>query len=271
MRLQLTDGYYLHFAQLSRMLQYAFENKDKNKIKSTEYVDFLGQSPKNVEALRKILVELGLLVSNKLTLTEFGQFVASYDLFFENNSTLSICHYVISSNTDNYVWYRFTNKIIPLVNNYTTEEFYNHYSDVNEINTGASANKSMHKEVKSILNAYTEQQFKNLRIIYKDYEGRYQKDSPVDIDSLTFLYCLLVYKESKEISATALTIDEIINEEDTPSRVFHLEDYQVVDILEKLNSKQLISIERFGDLNQVRFPNDLTKEKVLREIYGSQT
>lgn len=72
MRLQLTDGYYLHFSQLSRMLQYALENEDKDKISGNEYSEFLGQSPKNVEALRKILVELGLILLNKFNGFNYG-------------------------------------------------------------------------------------------------------------------------------------------------------------------------------------------------------
>ncbi len=268
MRLQLTDGYYLHFNQLSRVLQYAFENIEKSKINSVEYVDFLGQSPKKVEALRVILVELGLLNSRVLTLSEFGKYVAKHDLFFENTSSLWICHYNISCNSENYVWYRFTNKILPEVDNYIKDDFYKYYDDVVEVNKGKSAIKSMHKEVVSLINAYSKQQFKNLRLLYQDYEGKYQKEDQVEIDPLVFLYCLLMFLESKKINATALTIKEIIYEADTPSRIFHLDELKVNDILNRLHSKQLIGLEKFGDLNQVRFPNHVTKDLVLKEIYG---
>lgn len=268
MRLQLTDGYYLHFDQLSRMLQYAFENIDKPKINSAEYVEFLGQSPKKVEALRVILIELGLLNSRILTLSEFGKYVAKYDLFFENLSTLWICHYNISSNPENYVWHRFTKRLLPEVNNYAKEDFYKYYNDVGEINKGKSAIKNMHKEVVSIMNAYSRQQFKNLRLLYLDHGNKYQKDYPVVIDPVAFLYCLLLFLENKMINATALTINEIFEAEDTPSKVFHLDEIQVKDILDKLHGKQVISQEKFGDLNQVRFPNHLTKDLVLKEIYG---
>jgi len=267
-RLQLTDGYYLHFNQLSRMLQYAFENIEKPKINSIEYVDFLGQSPKNVEALRVILVQLGLLNSRVLTLSDFGKYVAKYDLFFENLSTLWICHYNISSDYDNYVWYRFTNKILSVVNNYTKEDFYKYYDDVAEINKGKSAIKNMHKEVVSLINAYSVQQFKYLRLLYKDHEDKYQRDHQAEVDPLVFLYCLLLFLENKKINATALTLNEIINDENMPSKVFHLEEPIINDILNRLHSKQLIGLEKFGDLNQARFPNHLTKELVLKEIYG---
>ena len=268
MRLQLTDGYYLYFDQFSRMLQYALENLIKPRILSVEYETALGQSSRNMESLRKMMVELGLLYSNRLTLTEFGEKAANKDLFFENINTLWICHYNISSSAENYVWYRFTNDILPKVINFSTEDFYNYYKDVSEYNKGKSAIKSMHKEVKSILNAYTEQQFKNLRLIYKDYEDKYQKDRHVEINPLVYLYCLLSYMENKNINATALTMDEIINNDDTPSRVFYLDEITVNEMLHRLHSKQIISLEKFGDLDQVRFPSTLSKEFLLNEIYG---
>ena len=268
MRLQLTDGYYLHFNQLSRMLQYAFENINKPRISSAEYIEFLGQSEMNIGALRVVLVELGLLNSRILTLSEFGKYVAKHDLFFENSCTLWICHYNISSNPENYIWYRFINKVLREVTNFAKDDFYKYYDDVVEINKGKSAIKSMHKEVVSLINAYSKQQFKNLRLLYQDYEGKYQKDDPVDIDPLVFLYCLLVFLDSKGIIATALTLKEILNENDTPAKVFHLNELQVNDILNRLHSKQLIGLEKFGDLNQIRLPNHLTKDLVLQEIYG---
>ena len=126
----------------------------------------------------------------------------------------------------------------------------------------------MHKEVVSLINAYSVQQFKYLRLLYKDHEDKYQRDHQAEVDPLVFLYCLLLFLENKKINATALTLNEIINDENMPSKVFHLEEPIINDILNRLHSKQLIGLEKFGDLNQARFPNHLTKELVLKEIYG---
>ena len=250
------------------MVQYAYENIDKDKIPSVGYQEYLGAGKKSIEAFRVILVELGIFNSRILTLSEFGRYVARYDLFFENISTLWICHYNISSKPENYVWYRFNNTILPRLDNYTYEDFYKYYDDVTELIRGERAVKNMHKEVKSVLNAYSIQQFRHLRLIYKDHENKYQMDIPGEVDPLVFLFCLLRYKENKNINATSLTIDEIINNVDTPSRVLHLNDSKVNDLINKLHRKQLISLEKFGELNQIRFPNDLTKDMVLKEIYG---
>ncbi len=270
MRLQLTDGYYLHFEQFSRMLQYARENLIKNKISSAEYVDVLGQSPKSVEAFRKMLIEMGVLLPKKFTLTEFGEFVAKHDLFFESLDTLWICHYNISSNPENYVWHRFTNTILPQMENYTREDVYNYFNDLSEYNTGVRAVRNMHKEVKSILNAYTKQQFKKLKLIYIDYENKFQKDKPVEISPLVFLYTLLHYVDKKNINATGLTIDEINSADGLPGKVFNLDTVQINNYLNKLHSMELIRLERFGDLNQIRFGNSLNKTMLLNKIYNAE-
>lgn len=267
MRLQLTDGYYLHFGIFSAILKYSNENLIKKKISVGELVDLLGHSHMTTMASTKLMIELGLLIPRSLRITEFGAHVAKYDPFFENNATLWICHYIISSNPDNYVWHRFTNEIIPNISDYTTEDFYKYYKDVSENNSGKSANKSMHKEIKSVLNAYTEKQFRALRILYRDYEKKYQQDTPKDINPLVFLYTLFLYIENKGINASALTLEEVIENEDTPSKIFHLDSYQVNDILNRLHSMQLITLENFGDLNQVRFNSRLDKEALLNKIY----
>ncbi len=267
MRLQLTDGYYLHFEQFSRMLQYAKEILIKNKINGAEYVEVLGQSPKSINAFGKMLIEMGVLKPKKLTLTEFGEYVAKYDLFFEKIETLWICHYNISANPENYVWHRFTNVILPQIDNFTRDDIYNFYSDVSEYNPGARAVRNMHKEVKSILNAYTKQQFKKLKLFYLDYEKKYRKDNRQEIPPLVFLYTLLQYMENKNINATGLTIEEIISADDTPSKIFNLDSLQVNSYLNNLHNLELIRLERFGDLNQVRFGSGLTKTSLLDRIY----
>jgi len=270
MRLEFIPGYFIDFYQLSRVLDVCLKHNIMNKIPSTLFQDTLGISPKQFSVLARALYGFGLINERIFTLTEFGFALSKNDMYFENINSLWICNYNISSDKENYVWYRFNKKILPNLDGSKQKEMTEYFSDVNELFKGKSANKKVSKELSSILDMYSQREFKRLQLLIKDNEDRYYYDGSLQISDLAFLYCLLSYKQKKNISATALTIGEIINDEDTPSKVFHLEDYQVVDILEKLNSKQLISIERFGDLNQVRFPSSLNKEKVLKEIYGSQ-
>lgn len=270
MRLEFIPGYFIDFYQLSRVLDVCLKHNIMNKIPSTLFQDTLGVSPKQFSILARALYGFGLINERVFTLTEFGYTLSKNDIYFENISSLWICNYNISSDNENYVWYRFNKKILPNLNGSKQKDMAEYFSDVNSLFEGKSANKKVSKELSSILDMYSQKEFKRLKLLIKDHEDRYYYDGSQQISEVAFLYCLLSFKEKKDTSATALTIDEIINDEDTPSKVFHLKDYQVVEILEKLSSKQLINIERFGDLNQVRFPTNLNKEKVLSEIYGSQ-
>lgn len=271
MRLEFIPGYFIDFYQLSRILDVCLKHNIMNRIPTTLFLDTLGISPKRFSILARALYGFGLINERIFTLTEFGYALSKNDIYFENINSLWICNYNISSDRENYVWYRFNEEILPNLDGIKQQDMTEYFSDVNSLFEGKSANKKVSKELSSILDMYTQKEFKRLKLLIKDDEDHYYYDGSLQISDLAFLYCLLTYKERKEISESALTIDEIINKEDTPSQVFHLEEYEVMDKLNTLNSKQLISIERFGDLNQVRFPASLIKEKVLNEIYGGQS
>ncbi len=268
MRLYLTAGYYLHSNHLSGMIKYALDNIDKPLIASSEFVDALGIGPRNVEGLRVVLVEMGILNSRKFTLTTFGKYVALHDPYFDNLSTLWISHFNISANPDNFVWHRFSKEIFSQVDNFTHEDIYSFYPDVADFNKGRSAHKTMHKEVKALLDAYSTKVFKNLKLLIKDNKSRFYKGNPSSVDPVAFLYCLLRYIENKKIIATALPVPEILSDKDSPAQLLFLDEIAVSAILNSLHSHGFVSLEKFADLNQVRFPNTLSYDSILVKIYG---
>lgn len=268
MRLQLTDGYYLKFDQFSRILQYALTQINKTRISSNEYRDSLGMTEKLFAAYAKMMIEMGLLYGNKYILTEYGFCISKYDPYFAKKSTLWICHYIISSEENNYVWYRFINKILPSMRNYDLEKFYSFYDDVSNYNIGISAKKNTHKEVKSLINAYIEQDFRHLNLFYQDSDKRYSKYEHEIIDSLSFLYCLLHYRDKNNINSITFTFDEILNQDYSPGKVLHLENYELNEIINELHNKELLRIERFGDLNQIRLSEKIDKNVILQKIYN---
>jgi hypothetical protein len=50
--------------------------------------------------------------------------------------------------------------------------------------------------------------------------------------------------------------------------VLRLPEYMVRALLGRLQEGELLRLERFGDLDQVRFPQELTPSSVLERIYG---
>ena len=110
-KLQLTNGYYLHFDQVTRILQYANNQIERKKIPRFEIIDALGMTLKQFENLSSICVGLGLTTPRTFVLTELGKTIARHDLFFDNIATLWILHHVISSEPKWVVWNRLINKV----------------------------------------------------------------------------------------------------------------------------------------------------------------
>jgi len=90
----------------------------------------------------------------------------------------------------------------------------------------------------------------------------------VDIQPLAFLYQLLHFKEKHAISASALSIEEIEKGNVSPGAVLNLPEYMFRDLLNRLHDSGLVRWEQFGDLDQVRFSEELTLTEVLYRIYG---
>jgi hypothetical protein len=81
------------------------------------------------------------------------------------------------------------------------------------------------------------------------------------------LVCILIYRERYANTATALPIDEICTRENSPGMVLNIPELKVRSLLNQLHDTDMIRLEKFGDLDQLRFQENLTKEKVLQRIY----
>ncbi len=55
----------------------------------------------------------------------------------------------------------------------------------------------------------------------------------------------------------------------SPGRVLNLPEYQVRTILGDLHGANLIRLEQFANLDQVRLSDSVTQEHILGRIYGN--
>ena len=266
-KLQVTNGYYLHFSEVSRILKYAYEQIPRKIIPRPEFINALGMTLKQFENLSSICVGLGLTKPRSFTLTPFGKIVADHDIFFDNVATLWILHYVISSEPRWIVWNRLINKIFSENELISTEIAKPYFKDLAESFSEQAINKKLPKEILSVLDAYSEQKFKQLRFIRKVSTGKYVRKSNEKIGSLPFLYCLIHYRDRAYPNSTALVIQDIISAENSPGKALFLENYEVNDLLSSLHDLALIRIETVGDLEQVRFNDEISKESILMDIY----
>lgn len=267
-KLQVTNGYYLHFGQVTRILQYAFDQIHRKSIRRPEFIDALGMTLKQFENLSSICGGLGLTKPRSFILTPLGKVVAEQDIFFDNIATLWLLHYVISSEPKWVVWNRLVNKVFPENELISTEVAKPYFEDLRESFSEQAVNKKLPKEILSVLDAYSEQKFFILNLIKKASTGKYARKKIELIEPLPFLYCLIHFRDSAYPNSTALVIQDIMSAENSPGKILFVEDYEVNNLLSSLHDLSLIRIETVGDLEQIRLNGDLSKEYVLNKIYG---
>jgi hypothetical protein len=271
MKLQLTNGYILHFDQISRIIQYSLEQSDRSKIPRPEFLSVLGMSERQFENLSSICVALGLTKRGTFKLTALGNAIAQHDIFFDNIATLWIIHYVISSELKWVVWNRLINKVIPDNQKVNTDVALPYYADLSSMVSEKTIKEKLPKEILSSLNAYGEQKLSRLRIIDKLSTGEYIRSKPIEIEPLPFLFCLLHFRDIHSPTTTGLIIKEIVYSENSPGRVLFVAEYKINELLSKLHDMAIIRIETIGDLDQMRFSEGLTKDKVLEKMYGIES
>jgi hypothetical protein len=267
LKLQLTNGYYLHFDQVTRILQYALEQLPIKSIPRPEFIDALGMTLKQFENLSSICVGLGLTKPRSFILTSLGKVVAEQDIFFDNIATLWLLHYVVSSEPKWVVWNRLINQIFPENEIINTEVARRYFEDLRPSFSEQAVNKKLPKEVLSVLDAYSEQKFSILDLIKKVSTGKYVRIKSERIEPLPFLYCLIHFRDSVYPNSTALVIQDIISAQNSPGKVLFLDDYTGNDLLTTLHDLALIRIEMVGELEQIRLSDETSKESVLKAIY----
>lgn len=268
MKLQVTNGYHPHFDQIARIIQYVFLNNERSRIPREEIIYQLGMSERQLENLASVAISFGLLNPRIYTLTQIGKIIAERDCFFEYIETLWVIHYFVSSNPEWVVWYRIVNQVMPEHDTVTIlDAAENYFHDLTNKYSRKTIQEKLPKEIGAVLWSYANSELSRLNILRQEEMGVYLRGSPEIIPPLALLVCILEFRDRYTNAATALMIDEICTGENSPGLVLNLPESTIRSLLNQLHDTGLIRLEQFGDLDQVRFQENLTKQKVLQRIY----
>ena len=269
MKLQFTNGYRPRFDQISRILQYLSSQEHHKKIPHQEIVTALGIPVNQMDNLISMMTGFGLVQPRVTKLTPWGKAIIQRDTYFEKIETLWIIHYIVSSNPEWVVWYRIINTVIPTQDRLEVDKVSKQYfSDLTIHFSERTITEKLPKEVGSVLASYTRTAFSRLNILQQEGTGTFIRSNPVEIPRLTFLFCMLNYRDRYSPGSSALNTQDICLAENSPGRVFNLAEYQVRSILNDLHEAGLIRLEQFANLDQVRLSESSTQESVLTGIYG---
>ena len=267
MKFQLSKGYPLQFDQIAQILEYVLTKK-KARIPQKELSENLGLAGSQIENLCSMAVAMKLMNARVYTPTSLGSIINQKDRFFDDIGTLWLCHYNLASNPTYVIWNRLVHRALPK-RDLTRDDMRPCFEDLRERYSEKTMKSHLNKEIYTFVNAYTEGRFSKLRLLVARDE-RYSLLSPAPIPDIVFLVMVAQFKERFHPGETALEIQRVASDENSPGRVCFMEDEQVRESLERLRVSGRIYIESKADLDQLRFAVPSTPEALMEQYYDER-
>lgn len=268
-----------------------FIEKDPNPM------EILGLGSNMVKALRYWLQVSGLTVESTKTrtqaLTEFGELVWNHDKYIEEDGTLYLIHYFLSSNLSAATsWYYFFNHYN--ITEFTKESYLESiklflYEQEKQNKEIKFAERSLLEDLDCILRTYLPSQTKYspesnmdspfldlqlLRVV--DQKAKvYAKNSPLSlvINPLIILAVMVNEKEKREkiekIQISDIKISALESDPCNIGKIFNLNNLAVSMYLDKLQNMGYIKVVRTAGLDIVKLKEGLTFIDVVKTYYES--
>lgn len=266
-KLQLTNGYYVDVNQISRLLAVAAQQRGTRRISAAVYMETLGMADRKVDNLASISIALGLIKPTVLTVTGLGRRLYQYDPFLSDVATLWLLHYLVGSDERYVVWNRLVNRVIPENERITTILARPYFEDLGQFYSEKSIKKHLRKEMTTTWNAYTQQAFRHLDYLRAESDQIYVRGEGEPVPPRILLAAAMLYRERYAPRAATLDVPALAHAANSPGRVFGLTERAVRDLLDEVKGVGSIYVESRADLDQVRFPDNLTFLDVVRRYY----
>jgi len=267
-KLQLTNGYYLHFDQMTRLLRTIHNHPEVRRFAQVELAAATGLTGRQVESLGSVMARMGLLRPVTYRLTGLGSLAVAHDPFLDDPGSLWLCHYHLASDTAALVWNHVTNCVLPVGQPMTAPAARDTFQPFLAGFTARSANKKLLEELRAFFNAYTGQGFRRLHYLHETGDGTYSlTDSPAPVPPGVFLAILLLYRDRFQPGASGLEVLATYAADHSPGRLLHLGETPVRALLDKLHEANQLTIEAKANLDQVRFHPGQTWLDAMQSYY----
>ncbi len=265
-KLQISNGYNLKFDQLARILNAVSLQSDNKKI-NRNYVEIsTGLTNRQIKSLVSMSCSLGLIKPITNIFTSFGRYVFNYDPFFESIGTLEYCHYNAAGTYANLFWFDFFNVYLDKKSVFTYEDLLNNFR-ISLINDYSKHTIKSHvaKEVRFILDAYTNSNLRKLKLITLSTNSQYQKIRYSNPNPL--ILSAMIYDQASKNNTRLIQISDLVNVSGSPGKVFGMDEYTMRQNLENLHMKGWIRLESRHGLNQIRLYDGITQTDFISAYY----
>lgn len=255
----------MYFDQITSVFKNRYDSEDNFNLDILS--DITGLNKRKASLILNYLAEIGMSEKRTLNKTKLGKIIYQNDEFLQKEGTLWLMHYLQATNDYLIVWNRTIN-ILFKHKSINRDELLEQFDDLKEQCSEYTYKHHIGKEIRIILDAYSNQNFKRLSLIEEE-GSRYVVNRNQDIPPLILLASILWYKDNYYPGATAVDIKELCINHNSPGRVFILDEHIIRNMLEKLKIQGLIGIESRADLDQVRIKEDQTFEGAVEAYYNS--
>lgn len=255
--------------------------------KSITLTDEFGIGSNMVTALKYWLESLGLIKKIRrgtqtiYRLTEIAEIILKRDPYLEEIETWQLLHYNLVTNEDQATtWYWFFNEYNGT--KFSKENLVNSLSEYIITNYQKEiAERSINDDVSCLLNTYIskpvktpedniQSPFAELGLINfvnnKNGNSIYTKTHKNSLNIYLAYYILINLSNGK----TNIEIKQIVESHRSIGRVFNLDDYDVLDLMDSLQNEGLIKIVRTGGLDYITLLNTKEPINILERIYDRE-
>ena len=268
-KMQISNGHYLNFDHLARLIYALSSVKEPSKTKMSYLEEETGLPFRQVRNRISIGRALGLFKQNSLQLTTLGKLVSSHDPFCDSRATLEYLHYKASGNYVNLIWYEVFNSLLTHGNvmNYKGWMEYFQKTLAGQY-TKHSLKDHLGKELRFIIDAYTEQNFQKLLLLQHDESGnlyrlRYTNFVPLVFTAMIYDFCAVNEVQLYQVGEITVTSG-------SPAMVFGLDAAFLRQQVERLHDRGWLRYETTHNLNQIRLKPGFSAIEFLTAHFESR-
>ena len=241
--------------------------------------DALGVGPNMAKAIRYWLRAAELVTDapkTGVTLTNIGKLILEHDPCVEDYFTLWLIHCIIANNRElATAWNIYFNQVS--YEEFKKQQLYDEMETLANDFVGEEkvAQSSIYADCDAILRMYmpgkeTNPEEKNSSPfgklgLLKNIDGLYCRRQP-DLNKLPeeIVWFLLV---DKEADRTSIYLDDLWKEVNSPGKILQLKRTALIEMLERLEEKDKIVMNRTAGLNMIYWEKGLTGEKIVKNYY----
>jgi hypothetical protein len=207
-------------------------------------------------------VALGLIQPARQILTPIGLLIAESDIFIEKRGTLEWCHYVAAGSRRNLIWFEVFNRLLSQNSAMTQKEWCQDLrSSLAGKYTDRTIGKHLHEEVRFLVDAYIERNFRKLELLDQTPEGLLYRRRYTDFEPLVL--SAMIYHFGAENETQLLQVSEFAMAPGSPAFLFGLDLVTFRSFIEGLHERSFVRYETTHNLDQIRLKPSLSAYELL--------